>query len=83
MREPHEDSQECFRVKDREKWYETPKEIQRDLDEYLAYYNLKRSHQGYRLKGRAPAQALRETLRKKKLPPVVPIEQKETRKQAA
>ena len=74
---------ECFRVKGREKWYETPEEIQRDLDEYLAYYNLKRSHQGYRLKGRTPAQALREALGKKKLPPVVPIEEKETRKQAA
>ena len=74
---------ECFRIKGRGKWYETPEEIQRDLDEYLAYYNLKRSHQGYRLKGRTPAQALREALGKKKLPPVVPIEQKETTKQAA
>ena len=74
---------ECFRIKSREKWYEMPEEIQRDLDEYLAYYNLKRSHQGYCLKGRTPAQALREALGRKKLPPVVPIEQKETRKQAA
>ena len=74
---------ECFRVKGRQKWYETPEEIQRDLDEYLAYYNLERSHQGYRLKGRTPAQALREALGKKKLPPVVPMPEKQTQKQAA
>ena len=47
---------ECFQIKGRRTWYNTPEEIQRDLDEYLAYYNLKRSHQGYRLKGRTPAQ---------------------------
>ncbi len=60
---------ECFRVKGREKWYETPEEIQRDLDEYLSYYNLKRSHQGYRLKGRTSAQALHETLGEKNCRP--------------
>ena len=37
-------------------------EIQRDLDRFLVYYNLERTHQGYRLKGRTPAQALREAL---------------------
>jgi hypothetical protein len=37
-------------------------EIQRDLDRFLAYYNLERSHQGYRLTGRTPAQARREAL---------------------
>ncbi len=74
---------ECFRVQGRKKWYEAPEEIQRDLDEYLAYYNLERSHQGYRLKGRTPAQALREALGKKKLPPVVPMPEKQTTKQTA
>jgi len=44
-------------------------EIQRDLDRFLAYYNLERSHQGYRLKGRTPAQALREALGVAELPP--------------
>jgi len=43
----------------------------------------KRSHQGYRLKGRTPAQALREALGKKRLPPVVPNHEKEPPKQAA
>jgi transposase InsO family protein len=63
---------ECFRVAGRQTWYITPAEIQRDLDTFLHYYNLERSHQGYRLRGRTPAQALRETLAIKTLPPIVP-----------
>jgi transposase InsO family protein len=63
---------ECFRVEGRKTWYITPEEIQRDLDRFLAYYNLERSHQGYRLRGRTPAQALREALGVEDLPPVVP-----------
>jgi len=35
-------------------------------------YNLDRSHQGYRLRGRTPAQALREALGIAELPPLVP-----------
>ena len=63
---------ECFRVAGRQTWYITPSEIQRDLDAFLRYYNLERSHQGYRLKGRTPAQALRESLAVDNLPPIVP-----------
>jgi hypothetical protein len=63
---------ECFRVAGRQTWYITPTEIQRDLDTFLRYYNLERSHQGYRLKGRTPAQALRESLLLETLPPIVP-----------
>ena len=63
---------ECFRVAGRQTWYITPAEIQRDLDTFLRYYNLERSHQGYRLKGRTPAQVLREALKRKALPPIVP-----------
>lgn len=61
---------ECFRVKGRETFYLTIDEIQRDLDEFMAHYNLERSHQGYRLGGRTPAQALADALRTKakKLP---------------
>lgn len=62
--------EECFRVAGRTTWYERIDEIQRDLDRFLAYYNLERSHQGYRLKGRTPAQALREALGVKELPPL-------------
>ena len=74
---------EHFRIKGREKWYEGIEEIQADLDEFLNFYNLKRSHQGYRLKGRTPAQALREALDRKKLPPIIPEEEENTDKQAA
>jgi len=55
-----------------------PEEIQRYLDRFLAYSNLERSHQGYRLKGRTPAQALREALGIKDLPPFVPAEEDAT-----
>ena len=61
-----------IRAAGRQTWYIEPAEIQRDLDAFLRYYNLERSHQGYRLKGRTPTQALREALAIQTLPPVVP-----------
>lgn len=61
---------ECFRVQGRINWYLEPWEIQRDLDKFMEYYNLKRSHQGYRLKGKTPAQALMEALGVTALPPL-------------
>jgi transposase InsO family protein len=66
---------ECFRIDGRTTWYAEPAEIQRDLDRFLRYYNLDRSHQGYRLRGRTPAQALREALGIEEIPPVVPEEE--------
>jgi len=69
---------ECFRIAGRTTWYLEPEEIQRDLDRFLAYYNLERSHQGYRLKGRTPAQALREALAIEELPAFVPAEEEAT-----
>ena len=63
---------EHFRIKGREKWYETVEEMQADLDEFLHFYNHKRSHQGYRLKGRTPIQALKDALGRKRLPPIIP-----------
>jgi transposase InsO family protein len=74
---------ECFRVEGRKTWYEEPAEIQRDLDRFLRYYNLERSHQGYRLRGRTPAQALREALGREELPPIVPLDQENEVKNAA
>lgn len=65
---------EHFRIKGRENWYESADQIQADLNEFLAFYNLKRTHQDYRLKGRTPAQALRDALGRKKSPPIVPKE---------
>ena len=59
---------ECFRIAGRQTWYIGIDEIQRDLDSFLRYYNLERSHQGYRLQGRTPAQALREALGRDDLP---------------
>ena len=61
---------ECFRVQGRTTWYERVEEIQADLDCFLLYYNHERSHQGYRLRGRTPAQALREALGVAELPPL-------------
>ena len=74
---------EHFRIKGREKWYESVEEIQADLDAFIEFYNLKHSHQGYRLKGKTPAQALREALGRKKLPPVIPKEDETTVAEAA
>ena len=55
-------------------WYIGAEEIQRDLDRFLRYYNLERSHQGYRLRGRKPAHALMEALGVTELPDIVPPE---------
>ena len=41
---------------------------------FLEYYNIQRSHQGYRLGGRTPSQALQEALGLTELPPLVPAE---------
>jgi transposase InsO family protein len=74
---------ECFRVEGRKTWYLTPAEIQRDLDRFVRYYNLDRSHQGYRLRGRTPAQALREALGVDELPPTLPDAKEENTLDAA
>lgn len=71
---------ECFRVAGRTTWYTDVAEIQRDLDVFLDYYNLRRSHQGYRLNGKTPAQALREALGINELPPLFTPAQKEDQK---
>lgn len=41
----------------------------------MRYCNLERSHQGYRLKGRTPAQALMEALALTEIPELVPPEE--------
>jgi transposase InsO family protein len=53
---------ECFRIGGRSTWYESVEQLQADLDQYLERYNLRRSHQGYRLGGRTPTQALADAL---------------------
>lgn len=68
---------ECFRVQGRQTWYVEVDEIQRDLDRFLRYYNLERSHQGYRLKGRTPVQALKEALGVDNIPDIIPPQETE------
>lgn len=63
---------ECFRAAGQQTWHIAPAEIQRGLDAFLRDYNLERSHQGYHLKGRTPAQVLRETLAIETLLPIAP-----------
>ena len=55
---------EHFRIKGREKWYESVAEMQKDLDGYLHHYNHERTHQGYGMTGRTPFQAFLEGLPK-------------------
>jgi len=45
---------EFFRTAFRTKFYESVEPLQADLDEWLAYYNHERPHQGYRNMGRRP-----------------------------
>jgi transposase InsO family protein len=62
---------ECFRVQGRTKWYTTPDELQRDLDAFMAFYNFRRTHQGYRVAGRTPAKALYDLIASQwLLPPI-------------
>jgi len=51
---------EHFRIKGREKYYESISEMQEDLDKFLNYYNNERTHQGRNMKGRTPFQAFVE-----------------------
>lgn len=53
-------------------WYTSVNELQRDIDRFLRSYNVERSHQGYRSKGRTPVQALKEALRVEEIPQIVP-----------
>lgn len=46
----------------RKTFYESLEQLQRDLDEYLAFYNCERAHQGYRTQGRTPLQTSFEGL---------------------
>ena len=48
---------EHFRIKGREKYYESLSEMQEDLEKFLSYYNNERAHQGRNMNGRTPFQA--------------------------
>jgi transposase InsO family protein len=51
---------ESFRKAFREKLYESVEALQRDLDEWLSYYNRERLHQGYRHMGSRPINGIEE-----------------------
>jgi transposase InsO family protein len=53
---------EHFRIKGREKFYESIAEMQTDLDEYLIRYNTKRPHQGRGMNGTTPLKAFKKGL---------------------
>ncbi len=55
---------EHFRIKGREKYYESLSEMQEDLDKFLEYYNNERAHQGRNMKGRIPFQVFLEEVEK-------------------
>ena len=63
---------ECFRVAGRQTWFIEPAEIQAVLDKFLEFYNRERTHQGYRLKGRTPVEALTAALGIVEIPPLTP-----------
>jgi len=56
---------EHFRIKGREKWYESVAEMQKDLETYLHTDNHGRTHQGRNMAGRTPHQAFLDGLPKK------------------
>ena len=51
---------EFYRVTFRKKIYQTTDELQNDLDEWIAFYNNERTHQGKMCCGRTPMQTLLE-----------------------
>jgi len=53
---------EFFREAFRNKLYESVEVLQRDLDEWLHYYNRERPHQGYRNMGRRPIERIEDYL---------------------
>ena len=54
--------QEFYQVAFRKKLYETIDEIQKDLDEFMEYYNVTRTNQGRYCQGRTPFETLRDGL---------------------
>lgn len=52
--------EESYAVAFRKTFYESLEQLQRDLDEYLAFYNRECAHQGYRTQGRTLFQTFSE-----------------------
>ena len=52
---------ECWRPAFRRTYFVRIEDLQHVLDGYLRYYNFERRHQGYRLRGRTPAEVFYQT----------------------
>ncbi len=61
--------EEFFSYAFRTEWYYSIEQLQRDLDKWMIKYNFKRSHQGYRVKGKTPAMVLLDVKNWQKLLP--------------
>ena len=60
--------EEFYQIAMMKKVYSSLSELQDDLDKFIYYYNLKRTNQGYRLKGKIPYQKFLDSKRKYALP---------------
>jgi len=56
--------EEFFRVKFREKFYDSVEALQKDLDEWLRFYNRERLHLGYRNQGCTPYETVLQYAKK-------------------
>ena len=56
--------EEFFRVKFRERFYESVEALQKDLDAWLRFYNRERPHLGYRNQGRTPYETVLQYAKK-------------------
>ena len=56
---------EFFHTAFRTKFYESVEQLQTDLDEWLAYYNQERPHQGYRNMGHRPIDTVNSFLKQR------------------
>ena len=60
--------EEFFRIAFRTKLYQSVEELQGDLDQWLAYYNTERPHQGYRNRGKRPIDTVEQYLKARAAP---------------
>jgi transposase InsO family protein len=60
--------EEFYQIAMIKKVYSSLSELQDDLDQFITYYNFKRTNQGYRLKGKIPYQKFFDGMRKYALP---------------
>jgi len=60
--------EEFYQIAMLKRVYTSLDELQDDLDQFIYYYNFKRTNQGYRLKGKIPYQKFLDGMRKLSLP---------------